>query len=154
MPRRVHAAPARRDNACTTRDACSRTPNDLPFRQSLPQERALSNPRDLVERQLAAYNARDLEAFLAVFGDDIEVTRLPGTAPTISGKAAFGKFYAENRFNLPELHAEIVARLAMGGKVVDHERITGIAPGPVEIIVVYSIEDGLIRRMWSMLPEG
>jgi hypothetical protein len=129
-------------------------PNDLPFRQSLPQERAVSKPLDLVERQLAAYNARDLEAFLPVFSDDIEVTRLPGTAPTIQGKAAFGKFYAENRFNLPGLHAEIVGRLVMGSKIVDHERITGIAPEPIEIIVVYAIEDGLIRRMWSMLPEG
>ena len=114
----------------------------------------MSNPLELVEHQLAAYNARDLEAFLAVFSDDIEVTRLPGTVPAISGKAAFGKFYAENRFSLPALHAEIVGRLVMGNKIVDHERITGIGPEPMEIIVVYAVEDGLIRRMWSMLPEG
>jgi len=114
----------------------------------------VSNPLELVERQLAAYNARDLEAFLAVFSDDVEVTRLPATAPAISGKAAFRKFYAENRFNLPDLHAEIVGRLVMGSKIIDHERITGIGPEPMEIIVAYAIEDGVIRRMWSMQPEG
>lgn len=114
----------------------------------------MSNPLDLVERQLAAYNARDLETFLTAFHDDVEVTRLPGTAPSIVGKAALGKFYAENRFNLPNLHAEIVNRMVMGSKVVDHERITGIGPAPIEIIVTYAIEDGLIRRMWSLTPDA
>jgi hypothetical protein len=114
----------------------------------------MSNPLDLVERQLAAYNARDLTRFLEVFSDDIEVTRLPSTAPAIAGKPAFGRFYAENRFNLPNLHAEIVSRMVMGSKVVDHERITGIGSEPMEIIVAYAIEGGLIRRMWSLLPEA
>lgn len=114
----------------------------------------MSNPLDLVERQLAAYNARDLGSFLTVFSDDIEVTRLPNTMPTIVGKEAFGRFYAENRFNLPDLHAEIVNRMVMGDKVVDHERITGLGGAPVEIIVIYAIENDLIRRMWSVAPEA
>jgi hypothetical protein len=114
----------------------------------------MSTPLELVEHQLAAYNARNLERFLEVFSDDIEVTRLPNTAPAIVGKAALGKFYAENRFNLPDLHAEIVNRIVMGAKIIDHERITGIGPEPIEIIVAYAIEGGAIRRMWSLAPEG
>lgn len=114
----------------------------------------MSTPLELVEHQLAAYNDRDLARFLEVFSDDIEVTRLPGTTPSIVGKAALAKFYAENRFNLPGLHAEIVNRIVMGQKIVDHERITGINPEPMEIIVIYAVEDGLIRRMWSALPDA
>lgn len=114
----------------------------------------MSTPLELVEHQLAAYNARDLERFLEVFADDIEVTRLPGSTPSIVGKAALAKFYAENRFNLPDLHARIVSRMVLGSKVVDQEYITGIGSDPLEIIVVYSIENGAIRQMWSMLPEG
>ena len=114
----------------------------------------MSNPLELVEQQLAAYNARDLERFLAVFSEDIEVTRLPGTTPTLAGKAAFGAFYAQNRFNLPNLNAQVVSRMVLGNKVVDHERITGVGPEPIEIIVIYAIEDGLIRRMWSLAPEA
>lgn len=114
----------------------------------------MSNPLDLVEHQLAAYNARDLAKFLEVFSDDIEVTRLPATTPAIVGKAALGKFYAENRFNLPNLHAEIVNRIAAGSKVIDHERITGIGDAVLEIVVVYAVDDGLIRRMWSLSPEA
>ena len=114
----------------------------------------MSTPLELVEHQLAAYNARDLGRFLEVFSDDIEVTRLPSAVPSIVGKAALAKFYAENRFNLPDLHARIVNRMVLGSKVVDHESITGIGPEPLEIIVVYSIENSLIRRMWSALPEA
>ena len=61
----------------------------------------MSTPLELVEHQLAAYNDRNLERFLEVFSDDIEVTRLPGTVPAIVGKAALAKFYGENRFSLP-----------------------------------------------------
>jgi len=114
----------------------------------------MSTPLELVEHQLAAYNARDLDRFLEVFSDDIEVIRLPAMTPSIVGKAPLARFYAENRFNLPDLHARIVNRMVMGSKVVDHESITGIGPEPLEIIVIYSIEDGLIRRMWSALPEA
>jgi hypothetical protein len=113
----------------------------------------MATPLALVEHQLAAYNARDLERFLAVFSDDVEVTRLPGTTPAIVGKTGFGAFYAQNRFNRPDLHAEIVNRMVMGNKVVDHERITGLGPDPIEMIVVFEIEGELIRRMWSLSPE-
>lgn len=82
------------------------------------------------------------------------MTRLPGTVPSIVGKAALARFYGENRFNLPDLHAEIVNRIVMGSKIVDHERITGIGPEPMEIVVIYAVENGLIRRMWSALPEA
>lgn len=114
----------------------------------------MSNPLELVQEQLDAYNARDLERFLKPYADDVEEFRLPNTEPWAVGKAAIAKFYAENRFNRPELHAEIVGRLVMGNKVVDHERITGIGPEPVEMIVIYAIENGLIRRVWAALPEG
>ena len=114
----------------------------------------MSTPLELVEHQLAAYNDRNLERFLEVFSDDIEVTRLPGTVTAIVGKAALAKFYGENRFSLPALHAEIVNRIVMGSKIVDHERITGIGPEPIEIIVTYAVENGAIRRMWSLTPDA
>jgi hypothetical protein len=120
----------------------------------MPQELFLANPLDLVEQQLAAYNERNLDRFLEVFSEDIEVVRLPGTTPVLSGKAAFGRFYADSRFNLPGLRAEIVARLVAGNTVIDHETIHGIGDAPQEIVVIYGIEDNLIRRMWSMLPGG
>jgi hypothetical protein len=38
----------------------------------------------------------------------------------IVGKEAFGEFYATQRFNHVGLHAELVSRMVLGSKVIDH----------------------------------
>ena len=114
-------------------------------RQPVPAE-------TLVQRQLEAYNARDLEAFLANFSDDIEVFRPPQAEPAIAGRKAFAAFYASERFNRPGLHAEVLNRMIMGRIVIDHERISGVRDEPFEMAVVFEVADGLIRRMWAYAP--
>jgi hypothetical protein len=106
------------------------------------------NPADPVQRQLDAYNARDLERFVAEYTDDVEVFRPPQAEPVLSGKQAFADHYAKNRFNLPELHADVVNRMVAGNTVVDHEQITGLPQGPLEAIAVYHVIDDRIRRVW------
>ena len=103
----------------------------------------------LVEEQLAAYNARDLARFLACYSDDIAVWRVPAAEPALAGKAAFGAFYANERFNRPGLRAEIVNRIVLGQRVIDHERIHGIGDAPMEVAVAYEIAGGLIVRVHS-----
>lgn len=102
-----------------------------------------------VQRQLDAYNARDLERFLAEFADDVRVYRPPAAEPAISGKQAFGEFYAMERFNRPALRAEVLARMVLGDKVIDHERISGVRDEPFETVVVYHVVDGRIAVMWA-----
>jgi hypothetical protein len=106
------------------------------------------NPTDPVQRQLEAYNAHDLERFVAEYADDVQVFRPPAVEPVLSGKAAFAAHYAKNRFSLPDLHAEVVNRIVSGQTVVDHERITGLQDGVVDAVAVYRIEDGRIRTVW------
>jgi len=106
------------------------------------------NPVDPVQRQLEAYNAHDLERFVAQYADDIRVFRPPASEPVLAGKQAFAKHYADNRFALPDLHAEVVNRMVAGNTVVDHERITGLQAGVVEAVAVYDVSDGLIRTVW------
>ena len=106
------------------------------------------NPADPVQRQLDAYNARDLERFVAEYTDDIQVFRPPAAEPVLSGKQAFAAHYAKNRFTLPNLHAEVVNRIVSGNTVVDHERITGLGEGVVEAVAVYKVSGGLISTVW------
>lgn len=107
----------------------------------------------VVQRQLDAYNARDLERFVAEFSATVQVYRPPATEPTISGKPALAEFYANNRFNLPDLHAEVVNRMVLGNKVIDHERITGVKPQVIEVVAVYEVANGLIQSVWFFSPE-
>jgi hypothetical protein len=107
------------------------------------------SPETVVQRQLEAYNARDLARFLAEYSDDVQVFRPPATEPSIVGKAAFGTFYATQRFNHAGLHAELVNRIVVGNKVIDHERISGVAERPFEVAVAYEVSDGRIGRTWA-----
>lgn len=113
----------------------------------------MSSPVDVVQKQLDDYNRRDLAAFVANYADDITVYRLPGTEPSIAGKAAFAKVYETTRFNLPGLRAELVNRIAFGNKVIDHERIHGVKPEPFEVAAAYEVRDGLIVKAWFLSGE-
>lgn len=110
-------------------------------------------PEQLVQRQLEAYNARDLEAFVATYAEEVKAYRMPSREPSISGRAALAEFYGSQRFNIPELHADIVKRIVLGNKVIDHERVRGIQPHPVEVVAVYEVSGGLIRTVWFFAPE-
>ena len=109
------------------------------------------NPAGVVQRQLESYNARDLEAFAATYADDVTIYRLPATQPAITGKAQLRDIYRQ-RFASPNLHAEILSRIVMGNKVIDHERVSGIGDKPLEALAVYEVADGLIRTVWFFYP--
>ena len=106
-----------------------------------------------VQLQLDAYNAHDLQRFVAVYSDDIRVFRLPATEPILAGKAAFTDHYATQRFHLPGLRAEVVNRIVLGNKVIDHERVYGVRERPYEVVAVYEVADGLIRTVWFFSAE-
>ena len=108
----------------------------------------MSRPEDPVQRQLDAYNAHNLERFLAEYTDDVHVFRPPAIEPVLSGKGAFGAHYAKNRFSLPDLHARLVNRMVSGDIVVDHEEITGLSDGNVTAVAVYKVVDGQIQTVW------
>lgn len=108
-------------------------------------------PLQLAQAQFEAYNARDLVAFVACYSDSVQVFRPPSTLPTLVGKPAFADFYAAQRFNRPALRAELMNRMAFGSTVIDHERIHGIGPEPVEMAVVYLVQDGLIQTVHAYL---
>ena len=106
-----------------------------------------------VQRQLEAYNARDLDAFVAQYAENVRVFRPPGLEPAIVGRRAMAEYYAKHRFSLPALHAEVLNRMVLGNKVVDHERITGLGPQVVEAIAVYEVVGGVIRTVWFFSPD-
>jgi len=104
---------------------------------------------EVIERQLEAYNSHELDRFLAEYSEDIRAFRPPALEPSIVGKAAFGEFYATQRFNRPGLHADVLNRMVLGSFVIDHERISGIQDQPFEVAIVYHVVDGLIQCTWA-----
>jgi hypothetical protein len=106
------------------------------------------NPEGPVQRQLDAYNAKDLARFLAEYTEDVQVFRPPAREPVLSGKQALGEHYARNRFTLPNLHARLVKRIVSGNIVVDHEDVTGLSEANLSAVAVYEVIDDRIRTVW------
>ncbi|EXU77022.1 MULTISPECIES: nuclear transport factor 2 family protein [Erwinia] len=105
-----------------------------------------------VKAQFAAYNAHDIEAFIACFADDFRGYRMPAETPSTTGKAALREFYINNRFNNPQLKAELISRIVLGNKVFDHELIYGLSANPLESVAVFEVNDGLISTAWFYFP--
>ncbi|WP_366914883.1 nuclear transport factor 2 family protein [Alkalimonas sp.] len=101
-----------------------------------------------VQRQLEAYNAKDLAAFCRCYHPDIAIYRMPASSPALKGLDALRQFYASERFTLPALRAEVLSRMVVGNKVIDHERVHGLSDRPSEVAVVYQVEAGLITKAW------
>ena len=78
--------------------------------------------------------------------------RLPSLDPSLAGKAAFAQFYASQRFNLSRLRAELVNRIVLGSKVIDHERIFGVRDTPFELVVAHIVRNA-IERMRALTPD-
>jgi hypothetical protein len=107
------------------------------------------DPTAIVQRQLDAYNARDLRAFVACYAPAVQVYRPPAAQPALAGRQALSDHYAAKRFNLPALRAELLGRIVVGHKVIDHERVFGVNEQPFEAAVVYEVDaQGLIAAVW------
>jgi hypothetical protein len=106
-----------------------------------------SEVTDLIEKQIAAFNSRDLEAFLACYARDARILDA-SSALMAEGYEGIRQMYAPLFANSPDLHAEITNRIQIGGWVIDDEHSTGfVMPGyPTELraVVVYHVVDGRI----------
>lgn len=101
---------------------------------------------EVVQRQLDAYNAQDLEAFVATYTEDCVIADLNG-AVTQTGRADLRQRYGAMFAQYPLNRAEIVSRMTLGDVVIDHERVRRSAELSLEAIAIYTIKDGLIARV-------
>jgi hypothetical protein len=112
----------------------------------------------LIAAQTEAYNSRNLDAFVAKYADNVRIYRMPDTQPVLTGKSQLRAEYTE-RFRLPHLRAEILGRLVIGNKVLEHERVHGIGDAPIEAVAVYEVDFDLIQNVWfffgtAALPQA
>jgi hypothetical protein len=105
----------------------------------------------VVQRQLDAYNARDVDALLKTYADDAQLFEHPAT-PLARGAAELRTRFTA-RFQEPNLHAHLVQRIVSGSTVIDHERVTRTfpdGPGEIEVIMIYEVQGDRISRSWTI----
>jgi len=104
-----------------------------------------TTPESVVQRQLDAYNARDVDALMATYSDDAQQFEYPATL-LASGMAQVRERMTA-RFREPNLHARLIRRIVMGQVVIDHEEVSRTFPegtGKIELVAIYEVRDGRI----------
>ena len=110
------------------------------------------DPEAVVQVQLDAYNAHDIDAFMATYTNDAELFEHPAKL-LAAGSAQLRERYGA-RFKDPKLHATIVKRIVMGNVVIDHEKVARTFPegtGVADAIAIYQVENGKIAKTWLIL---
>ena len=107
-------------------------------------------PEAVVQRQLEAYNARDIDALIAIYAADAQM--FEHRAKLIaSGSSALRECFL-TRFTEPNLYAQLLKRVVMENRVIDHERVTRTfpdGPGSVELVMIYEVQNEKIPERGS-----
>ena len=99
---------------------------------------AVITPEALIQNQVDAYNAHDLDAFSACYGK---------VGPE-KGLAALRKGYADLFKRFPKLKVKILKRISQGAFVIDQEQAEGMGPNPVTVTAIYETAQGKIVHVW------
>ena len=111
-------------------------------------------PLAIVQAQLDAFNAKDLEALMQTYAPDAEQFTLHGERLAKGHEELRARYRV--RFEEPDLHARLVSRMVVGAVVTDAEIITRNFPeglGTLEMLCIYEIVDGRIQRASFSMGE-
>lgn len=103
------------------------------------------SPETVVQRQLNAYNARNIDAFMDTYADDIEIYTFPATFET-KGKEGMRKRYADYFKHTPNLYCKIEKRIVLGNKIIDKEKVRA-GDQTIHAVAVYEVENGKIKKV-------
>lgn len=116
-----------------------------------PDTLVSDSPEVLVQRQLNAYNFRNMDAFLEPYADDVELYEFPNKLLG-KGKEQMRTDYSKLFAAVPDLHCQILGRTVKGNIVIDHERVR-VGGKYFESMVTYQIENAKIKRvLFTELP--
>lgn len=108
-----------------------------------PAQLLKPTPEMLVQQQLNAYNARNIEEFLAPYSDSVAIYNFNGKQ-LMKGKEQIRQRYSGFFNNSPDLHCQLLNRIVQGNTVIDQEQITISGRKPFGGVAVYTIENNKI----------
>jgi hypothetical protein len=105
------------------------------------------NSVDVVQKQLEAYNACNLDAFLACYAPGAVIVDGEGREMCrgmVRLREVYGPMFRDN----PHQFAIVLSRIAAGTYVVDDEEIEGRADNiRRRAVLMYRVQDGLIQHV-------
>ena len=109
------------------------------------QNTETSEAEHIVQKQLEAYNSRNIDEFMATYTQNVKLYNYPNELIS-EGQEPMRKSYKQWFEQTKDLKALITKRMIIGNKIIDEERVT--ANGQVfNTIAIYEIENGLISKV-------
>jgi len=102
-----------------------------------------------VQRQLEAYNSRNIDAFMEWWADDCQYYEFPSRL--LASGATEIRERLVTRFKERNLFGTLIKRIAVANVVVDQETVTRTfpeGPGEVDVLAIYQVEQGKIAKAW------
>ncbi len=106
------------------------------------------SPEVVVQKQVFAYNAHNLDAFVACYGADIEFRTMDGKVNPEKGLSSLRKGYEDLFKRFPKLKVSVLNRICQGSFVIDQEQAEGMGPNPITVTAIYEISKGKIIHVW------
>lgn len=105
------------------------------------------SPKEIVQKQLDAYNNRDIDSFVSMHAPNAELYSFSEKKPFAKGTEQIRSIYSEIFENSPTLFSKLIHRIVLGNKVIDHEEITGRKGTEIlEFIAIYEVNKTAIIK--------
>jgi hypothetical protein len=114
----------------------------LTFSLSFAQQQ---KPEEIVQKQVEAYNNKDIEGFLNFYSDTVKIYNFPNQLE-IDGKEAMRKNYTSFFNNAKILHCTITNRIVQNNKVIDQELVK-FNDTQFSGVAIYEIENNKIVKV-------
>ncbi|MBS9463788.1 nuclear transport factor 2 family protein [Flagellimonas sp. 389] len=106
---------------------------------------AEESPANIVQKQIDAYNARDIQAFMDTYSENVKLYEYPNTL-FMEGQNKMKESYHSYFENTPDLNCQIKNRIVIGNKVIDEEYITANGSN-FSAVAIYEVENGKIAKV-------
>ena len=106
---------------------------------------AEESPAKIVQKQIDAYNARDIEAFMTTYSKNIILMNYPNQE-LYKGSEKMKSDYASFFESTPDLNCKVLNRIVIGNKVIDEEYITANGDN-FSAVAIYEVENGKITKV-------
>lgn len=107
----------------------------------------MATSTDVVQKQLDAYNAHDIDAFLATYTPDAKLCDFPSGEVWIQGREQIRERYIKIFEN--KAHVDLTGRIANGDYVIDHEAVKTVNEA-FHAVAIYHVTAGLIDQVWFL----
>lgn len=114
---------------------------------------AEEHPGKIVQKQVDSYNAGDLDAFVNCYSENVLVAKFPNDTLYVGHERMRSNYNGLSPDN-KQYDVEVVKRITIGNKVIDHEKVTNTNGTIVQMqIALYEVSNGTIDSMTFIFDQ-